>query len=100
MTTLCIALQDGFEGELVVVKVDGKEVFKHDHVKTKHQIGKAASFEVDVKEGPARVEVSLPLKGLAKIIDLKVSGDVFLGVSLTENNKIKHNVSSEPFRYA
>lgn len=100
MTNLCVALLDGFEGDAVVVKVNGREVFKQDSVKTKHQIGKAASFEVDVKDGPAQVEVSLPLKDLAKTIDLKVSGDVFLGVSLTENNKIKHSVSSEPFRYA
>lgn len=98
--TLCIALLDGFEGDPVAVKVNGREVFKQDSVKTKHQIGKAASFEVDVKDGPARIEVSLPSKDLAKTINLKVSGDAFLGVSLTENNKIAHKVSSEPFRYA
>jgi len=100
MSTLCIALLDGFEGDPVLVRVNGREVFKQDSVKTKRQIGKAASFEVNVKDGPANVEVSLPLKDLAKTIDLKVSGDVFLGVSVTENNKIKHNLSSEPFRYA
>jgi membrane-associated protease RseP (regulator of RpoE activity) len=100
MSTLCVALQDGFEGDEVVVKVNGKEVFKQDSVKTKRQIGKAASFEVKVADGPAQVEVSLPLKDLLETIALKVSGETYLGVSVSENNKIKHKVSSEPFHYA
>lgn len=99
MTALRIALQDGFEGDPVVVKVNGKEVFKQENVKTKRQIGKAASFEVEVEEGSANVEVSLPLKNLSETIAFKVSGEVYLGVSIAEG-KIEHRASSEPFRYA
>lgn len=100
MSTLFIALLDGFEGDPVVVKVNGKEVFKQDSVKTKRQIGKAASFDVKVADGPAQVEVSLPSKNISEAVAVKVSGETYLGVSLTENNKIKHKLSSEPFRYA
>ncbi len=99
MKALRIALQDGFEGDQVVVKVNGKEVFKQENVKTKRQIGKAASFEVEVEEGTANVEVSLPLKNLSETIAFKVSGEAYLGVSIAEG-KIGHKVSSEPFRYA
>jgi hypothetical protein len=99
MPAVRIALQDGFEGDPVVVKVNGKEVFKQDNVKTKRQIGKAASFEVEVEEGSANVEVSLPLKNLSETIAFKVSGEVYLGVSIAED-RIEHRVSSEPFRYA
>lgn len=99
MTIIRIALQDGFEGDSVVVKVNGKEVFKQDGVKTKRQIGKAASFTVEVEDGPVKVEVSLPLKNLAETIALQVSNETYLGVSITEN-KIEHRVSAEPFRYA
>ena len=99
MTAIRIALQDGFDGDTVVVKVNGKEVFKQENVNTKRQIGKAASFEVEVAEGSANVEVSLPLKNLSETIACKVSGEVYLGVSVAED-KIEHRVSSEPFRYA
>lgn len=99
MTALRIALQDGFEGDHVVVKVNGKEVFKQESVKTKRQIGKATSFEVEVEEGSATVEVALPLKNLSETLAFKVSGEVYLGVSIAEG-KIEHRVSSQPFRYA
>lgn len=99
MADLRIALQDGFEGDTVVVKVNGKEVFKQENIKTKRQIGKAASFEVKVEQGSANVEVSLPLKNLSEKIAVKVSGEVHLGISLAEG-KIEHRVSSEPFHYA
>lgn len=99
MPPVRIALQDGFEGDTVIVKVNGKEVFKQENVKTKRQIGKAASFEVEVEEGPVNVLVSLPLKNLSETIVFKVSDKVFLGVSIAED-KIEHKVSSEPFHYA
>ena len=99
MTAIRIALQDGFEGDTVVVKVNGKQVFKQENIKTKRQIGKAASFEVEVEGGPVNVEVLLPLKNLSETIAVKVSGEAYLGVSVVED-KIEHRVSSEPFRYA
>jgi len=99
MTAIRIALQDGFEGDTVVVKVNGKEVFKQENIKTKRQIGKAASFEVQIEGGSANVEVSLPLKNLSETIAVKISGEAYLGVSVVED-KIQHRVSSEPFRYA
>ena len=99
MTTIRIALHDGFEGDTVVIKVNGSEVFKQDSVKTKRQIGKAASFELEVDQGLTNVEVSLPLKKLSETIALKVSGEVHLGISVVDN-RIQHRVSSDPFRYA
>ena len=99
MTTIRIALQDGFEDDSVVIKVNDKEVFKNESVKTKRQIGKAASFDLEVNEGATNVEISLPLKKLSETIDLKVSGEVYLGISLVED-RIEHRISSEPFRYA
>lgn len=99
MPTLRIALQDGFEDDTVVIKVNGDEAFKQENIKTKRQIGKAASFELEVEEGPTSVEVSLPLKNLSETIALKVSGEVYLGISLVRD-RIEHRISSEPFRYA
>ena len=99
MAALRIALQDGFEGDAIVIKVNGKEVFKQENIKTKRQIGKAASFEVEVAEGSVNVEVSLPLRNLSETIAVKVFAETHLGVSIVEN-QIEHKVSAEPFRYA
>ena len=99
MATIRIALQDGFEDETVVISVNGKEVFNQANVKTKRQIGKAAACELKLEDGPADVEVSLPLKKLSDHIAVKISGDVYLGISLADG-RIEHRISSEPFRYA
>lgn len=99
MATIRIVLQDGFEDETVVISVNGKEVFNQKNVKTKRQIGKAAACELNLAAGPADVEVSLPLKKLSERIALKVSDDVYLGISLADG-RIVHRISSEPFRYA
>jgi len=99
MATIRIALQDGFEDETVVIAVNGKEVFNQKNVKTKRQIGKAAGFELKLEPGSADVEVSLPLRKLSDRFAVKVSADVYLGISLVEG-RIEHRISSEPFRYA
>jgi hypothetical protein len=99
MTTIRIALQDGFEDDTVVINVDGREVFRQETVKTKRQIGKATSFEIDLEEGQASVEISLPLRKLYENIGLRVSGEVYLGISVVDG-KIQHHISSSPFRYA
>lgn len=99
MTTLRIALQDGFEGDPVVVSVNGKQVFDQENVKTKRQIGNARSFDVKVDEETANVEISLPSRKLSERITVKMDGKVYLGISITRN-RIEHKVSAEPFHYA
>lgn len=99
MTTIRIALQDGFEDETVVIKLNGKEVFNQEHVKTKRQIGKACAFEVKSESGLANVEVTLPSRKLSDHISVKVADEVYLGISVV-NGRIEHRVSAEPFRYA
>ena len=100
MPLVHIALEEGFMGDGVSVAIDGKNVFHDDNVKTRLQIGLAHKFEVDVPLGRARVEVSLPAKNLAQSIDLDVSQELYLSISLTPEGKLEHRISSEPFRYA
>lgn len=99
MTTIRIALQDGFEDEAVVIKLNGKEVFRQADVKTKRQIGKACSFEVESEPGQADIEITLPWRKLSDHIKLKVSDEIHLGISVVDG-KIEHRISTEPFRYA
>jgi hypothetical protein len=59
MSVLQIALQEDFQGEHVVVAVDGAVVLDDPSVHTRRQIGLARSLEVPVRDGGVTVEVSV-----------------------------------------
>lgn len=98
-TLLHIALQEGFTNDSVVIKVNGKEVFKKSGVNTRYQIGFADSAEAHIDIGTAEVEVILPLKGLKKSVELQIPGPTYLAVILTPEGNIDFRVSKEPFKY-
>ncbi|MGV9559204.1 hypothetical protein [Streptomyces sp. NPDC003401] len=59
MSVLHIALQEDFQGEHVVVAVDGTVVLDDPSVRTRRQIGLARLLEVPVRDGGVTVEVSV-----------------------------------------
>ena len=99
MALLHVDLQEGFTGDSVVVRVNGKEMFQKLGVRTRVQTGYADSFETNVADGSAEVEVVLPLRNLSESIHLEASEPVYLGVSLTREGRISYQVSHEPFGY-
>jgi sulfur carrier protein ThiS len=98
MTLLHIALQEGFWGDTVIVRVNGEQVFREKDVKTRLQIGLADSVELDVAEGPTQVEVLLPSKNLSDSVQLDVSAPTYVGVSIVDG-KITFRISDMPFGY-
>lgn len=95
-----IALQEGFEGEIVVIRVNGNEVFHKPNVKTRLQIGIADFIEVGIQKGSVNVEVALPLRNLSKSIVLQVSTPIYVGVSVTRDDRIVYTEPRrEPFGY-
>jgi hypothetical protein len=98
MAKLHIALQEGFDHEAVVIRVNRKDVFNKQDVRTRLQIGLADSFDVEVEDGPATVEILLPKKNLTKEIKTQVPQEPYLGVSLVAG-KIEHRASGTPFGY-
>lgn len=88
MVILKLDLQDGFEGDLVIIKVNGSEVFRKENVKTRLTVGYALSFEVDIPAGNTNIEVSLPQKGINGEISIEASGPVFMGISVQDNEII------------
>ncbi len=100
MPPLHLALQGGFAGETVVVKVNGREVFRNPEVKTRMQIGLAADFEVDVPAGTARIEVEIPERKTSTSFEVPITaGATYVGISLDRSGKIEHVVSDQPFGY-
>jgi membrane-associated protease RseP (regulator of RpoE activity) len=88
MALLHIALQEGFTGDDVVVRVQGEEVFRKEDVTTRLQIGYADSFEVRVEGEEVKIEVLLPLKNLSETIILQVPPTEYLGLSIYEGRLI------------
>ena len=99
MLLLHIALQDGFLNDEVIIQVNDEEAFHQSQVKTRFQIGLAASFETNVLEGLVNVKVTLPEKKLAQSTVIEIFAPTYLGVSITADGKIVFHVSNERFRY-
>ena len=100
MSNLTIDLQNGFEDDTVLIKVNGAEVFRATKVSTRYQIGLARSVKLDAAEARSAIEVILPERALSKSVELDTTTPVYLGISLTPEREITHRVSSGPFLYA
>lgn len=93
-----VDLREGFEGDEVVIRIDGEELFRKQGVTTLPQIGRADGIEVPVEKGPVTVEVELPKRGLSGSFSVPTPG-LHLGITI-EEGEIAHEISSTPFRYA
>ena len=60
---LNLALQDGFDGDEVAIRVDGAEVYR-DRVTTRTQISHAADMQLEVPDRPFSLEVDVPTRGV------------------------------------
>lgn len=97
MPLLHIALQDGFTGEPAVIRVDGHEIYRNDHLRTRTQIGFADSVETTHAGGPAKIE--LDLRGTTTTITPTVAEDTYIGLSVGPEGGITERVSARRFAY-
>lgn len=72
MPRLEIALEEGFDGEPVVVAIDGEVVLDEPAVRTRQQIGLAASIVVDAPRR-CRVEARIGASGSVAGLDVDVT---------------------------
>ncbi len=96
---LSIALEEGFSEDLVVISLDGVEVYRQPRVATRLQIGLADSFELQTAASSVTVAVALPDKGLATELELEVAGVLYLGISISPSGELVHRRSTIPFGY-
>jgi hypothetical protein len=99
MAMLGIDLQEGFEGDEVVVKVNGEELFRSADVRTRRAAGLATHARFTVDDGPLSIEVSVPSRGIEKRIDVDARDRLFLGLSITGDD-VRVIQRSQPFGYA
>lgn len=99
MSTLSIDLQEGFEGDEVIVRVDGQEAARRAKVRTQRMLGLAETLQVQVPADHATVEIAVPSRRLNKRVDIRPKETPYLGVSL-RGGEISVLPYPEPFGYA
>jgi hypothetical protein len=99
MATLSIDLQEGFEGEEVIVRVDGREAARCRGVRTNRMLGLADSLAVQVPEDKATIEIAVPSRHLERRVEVRPGETPYLGVSLS-SGQINLLPYPEPFGYA
>ena len=87
MPTLHIDLQDGFIGDPVVVRVNGEEVFRHEKLMTRPQLGLAKSVKVELPKGRAEIEISMPTRKQKRVVETTLEADKYVGVSFDPEKK-------------
>jgi hypothetical protein len=98
LSELHVALEEGFSGDDVTVRVDGTPVFEGRAIETRLQIGLAHSFAAEVPDGQRELVVEVPSRSIVHRQQLTVSGATYVGVSLRERSA-EVRTSSEPFGY-
>ena len=99
MARIHIALQEGFDGDEVVVRINGEDVYRRSGVTTRPQISLADSFARDVADGPATIEVRLPVRGASGSIAVDGVRPCHVGVSRTPAGRVVLRAQDEPFGY-
>jgi hypothetical protein len=94
---LVIDLQEGFEGDPVVVSVGGNEVAFDDLV-TNEMTGFAGTVEFPVEPGPVVLRIDIGDGRLAVEREIEVEGDTFVGVNV-EGGTPTLFFSEDPFGY-
>ena len=95
--------QHGFANDTIILKINGKEVLKKDDVSSDLRISLAESFTIEVPNGQAKLEITVPTKNLSLsktiMIDLESK---YIGISIinleTKNPELKiTELNEQPF---
>ena len=97
MSTLHIALHDGFAGDAVTIRLAGREVYRKDGVSTDLRISRADGVDAPAPEGATTVEVQA--RGQSGAADIDAGATPYLAVSLDADGRPRFRASHEPFAY-
>ncbi len=98
MATVHVDLQEGFDHDTVVVRLDDADIYNGNDVTTQLLYGLADSTEVEVEPGTVRISIAVETRRLSHTLPLEVDGDVFIGFGL-EGGELRTIVSETPFGY-
>jgi hypothetical protein len=100
MPTLKIDFQEGFRGQLGIVRLDGKESTRLE-LSTRTQIGLAHSETLEVSVGRHELEIEVGSGNGPQVarMTLEVSDVTYVGVSLDAAGKPALRLNEGPFGY-
>lgn len=100
MAVLSIHLQEGFEDDTAVVRLNGAESARRTHLKTRLLLGYAEIVELPKPAGrDIELELELPDRGLSARGVVPGAGDSFVAVNVTDG-RLQIAVRDRPFSYA
>jgi hypothetical protein len=100
MAVLSIHLQEGFDDDEVVVRMNGAESARRQHLTTKRLLGYADIVELRKPAGSEiRLEVSLPDRSLVGSATVPAMGDSFIAANVV-GGRLELAVRDRPFAYA
>jgi len=99
LSELHVALEDGFSGDDVIVRVGGEKAFEAEALRTRLQVGLAGQFTVEVADGDVEVTVEVPGRRITHCQQVTVDGPTWVGISLGERDDVTARISPEPFGY-
>lgn len=90
MPTLQLDLREGFDGDLVTVRVAGREVYRNPDLRTNYSVGIADRLHLDIPVGRVEVEVTLPESGVHRTVTHDSSDPRALAFALDPHGKLTH----------
>lgn len=99
MAVLSIHLQEGFEDDTAVVRLNGIETARRTHLKTRQLLGYAEIIDLPKPTGQdIQLELSLPDRGLTARAVIPGAGDTFVAANVTEG-RLQLAARDQPFAY-
>jgi hypothetical protein len=83
-----VALQDGFDADTVLIRVDGAEVYRGEELTTRTQISHAADTQLEVPDRPFTLEVDVPTRGVYEELQLNPHAQPNVALSLRDGQLV------------
>ena len=83
-----LALQDGFEDDEIVLRVDGSEAYRGEGITTRTQISHAADMQLEVPDRPFILEAEVPTRGVREAFDIDPRAHPNVTVSLRDGQLV------------
>lgn len=94
-----IDLQEGFAGDEVTIFASDKKIYAGENIKTRMQIGLAASVEAEIPGAKTTLRVVVPSRRIDEKKEIELTENLYIAVSLTEDDKLVWKTSEAPFMY-
>lgn len=99
MPMLHIALRDGFAGQHVRIKLNGRMVYDRASVATDLRISRADALDVEAPPGTSHVTVTIDPGRISDATEVDAGSTPYLALDLEENGRMRWTPSTEPFRF-